>query len=363
MNRIIIAFLGSLIALIGLWVLWPAKVEPAYWDEPPAPELTGALEPRGRLGAATEIGRGQILNSEDIVLSDDGILYASQIDGSVVSLTPSADGWDVRTIAQISQHPALGLQWDANGALIVAASDGLYSLDTATGEVTTLVTEIDGRPLGFADDLDIGPDGTIYFTEASWKWINRRGSPSYQYDMAENRPYGLLLAYDPTTGQTRTLQDNLYFANGVAMAADGHSVFVLETYRFQLSRYWIDGPRAGEWEIVDDNLPGIPDGLMGDGNGRLFIGMDTQRVPLLRLLHRNPFLTQMLTKLPESIWLQAGTPQGFVLVMSEDGEYLDSYHDPDGRFGFITNVIEGPDGDLWIGSLTEDVVARFTPPQ
>ena len=40
-------------------------------------------------------------------------------------------------------------------------------------------------------------------------------------------------------------------------------VFVIETFRYRLSRYWIEGPRAGEWEVVAENLPGIPDGVTG----------------------------------------------------------------------------------------------------
>ena len=159
------------------------------------------------------------------------------------------------------------------------------------------------------------------------------------------------------------LKEDLYFANGVAMASDGRSVFVLETYRYRLSRFWLDGPRAGEWEIVDDNLPGIPDGLLSDGEGRLYIAMDTQRVPLIHFLHANPFITRLITKLPRSVWARGGRPKGFILVMSEDGEYLDSYHDPDGRFGFIANVVPSEDGTLWIGSLTEDVIGRYSPPR
>jgi len=363
MARIFTVTLAIIIALLGLIFIWPAKVDPAYWEEPVAPTLTGILEPRGRLGLAEEIGRGIISNSEDIAIDPDGNIYASQTNGSISKLTSDNGVWSAETMAQVSEYPALGLQWDNQGNLIVAASDGLYAVNIASGEVETLSTSVNGRAFGFADDLDIGPDGIIYFTDASWKWPNAVGEPSYQYDMAENRPYGSLLSFDPRSGETRSLVEDLYFANGVAMAADGRSVFFLETYRYRLSRYWIEGPQAGTMEIIDDNLPGIPDGLMGDGQGNLYIAMDTQRVPILRFLHQNPFLTRLITKLPESIWLRAGTPQGFILKMTEGGEYLDSYHDPDGRFGFIANVIPDQNGDLWIGSLDEDVIGRFSPPQ
>lgn len=360
--RIVLIAVAALVALMLVWLAWPARVDPVRWEEPPVPELTGVLEPRGRLAEADLITAGFLGNSEDVAIGPDGSIYASQHSGAIVRLIEGEDAWWAQVFAQVSDAPALGLRFHPDGRLIVAASDGLYAVDTETRDVETLTTTgVDGRPLGFTDDLDIGPDGTIYFSEASWKWVNPPGGMSYHLDMAENRPYGALLAYDMESGETRTLARDMYFANGVAMAADGRSVFVLETYRYRLSRYWLEGPRAGELEIVDDNLPGIPDGVLGDGEGRLYIAMDTQRVPIMAFLHENPFLTRMITKLPEWVWLRAGQPKGFVLVMAEDGTYLDSYHDPDGRFGLIANAVPDEDGNIWIGSLTEGVIGRYTP--
>ncbi|MHA6288868.1 SMP-30/gluconolactonase/LRE family protein [Maricaulis sp. CAU 1757] len=355
-------FIITVVALMAVWLIWPSKVDPAVWLEPDPPALTGPLEPRGRLATAELIAPDGLLNSEDLALGPDGSVFASQIDGTLAELRRVDGNWQIVQSYPIAQAPALGLQWHPDGRLIVAASDGVYALDTASGAVASLTRTAAGRPLGFADDLDIADDGTIYFTEASWKWANRLDQPSYHYDMAENRPYGALVALDPRTGETRILADDLYFANGVAMASDQRSVFFIETYRYRLSRYWLAGPRAGEVDIVADNLPGIPDGVTADGNGRLLIAMDTQRVPLMRLLHEQPFLTRMLTKLPDWVWLRGGRPKGFVLVVDESGTFIDSYHDPDGRFGYIANVVPGENGEMWIGSLTAPVIGRFEAP-
>ncbi|WP_421790348.1 SMP-30/gluconolactonase/LRE family protein [Hyphobacterium sp.] len=354
---------GFIAALFVIWWAWPAQINPAYWDEPEPPAMTGVLEPRGRLAEAELIRHPLLETSEDVAIGPDGAVYSGQHDGSLVRLRRTQNGWEGETVAQITDNRSvLGLQWDAQGRLIAAAIDGVYAVDVATGEVTLLSTGETPYRLAFADDLDIGPDGTIYFTEASWKWGAGEGAPSYLYDLAENRPYGIFYALDPDTGEMEVLADELYFANGVAMAADGQSVFVLETFRYRLSRYWIEGPRAGEFETVAENLPGSPDGLLGDGQGQLYIAMNTQRVPLVRFLHRNPFITQMITKLPQSIWARPGPTTAFVLVMDEEGNFLDSYHDPDERFGFLANAVPDENGDIWLGSLTEGVIGRFTPP-
>tara|TARA_R110002072_G_scaffold149144_1_gene296833 strand:- start:333 stop:1424 length:1092 start_codon:yes stop_codon:yes gene_type:complete len=359
--RIFLGILLGLVALFLLWLFWPSRLNPAYWDEPDAPALTGILEPRGELVTARRIAEGEIAFSEDLALGENGIVYTGQPDGRLVRIFTDETPVRVETVARITDKPVLGLQWLDENRLAVAASDGLYGVDIRNGEVELFSSGPTDRPFGFANDLDIGPDGTIYFTDSSWRWPNAEDEPSFQLDMAENRPYGALYAFHPETGELTLLIDGLYYANGVAMAADGQSVFFLETFRYRLNRYWTSGPRAGEREIVADNLPGIPDGLMGDRQGHLYIAMDTQRVPLLRFLHRNPFWTRMLTKLPEWVWLRAGTPQAFILKISEDGTFLDSWHDPDGEMGFIANVVPAEDGSLWIGHLDRPFISHFTP--
>ncbi|GJL96325.1 MAG: hypothetical protein DHS20C06_01420 [Hyphobacterium sp.] len=362
--RVILILLGVIGGLFLLWWTWPATVDPAYWDEPEAPALTGVLEPRGQLADAEMISHPLLHTSEDVAIGVDGSVFSGQHDGSIIRLFRVGDAWTAETVAQVTDgRSVLGLQWDAQGRLIAAAIDGIYAVEVVTGDVTLLSTGATEHPLAFADDLDIGPDGTIYFSEASYRWGAGEGAPQYAYDMAENRPYGLLYALDPATGEMEVLADGLYFANGIAMSTDNRAVYVLETYRYRLSRYWLEGPQAGEFEIVADNLPGIPDGLLGDGEGRLYIAMDTQRVPIMRFLHRNPFWTRMITKLPEWVWLRAGPTKAFILVMDEDGNYLNSYHDPDSRFGLLANVVPDGEGNIWLGSLTQPVIGRYELPE
>jgi hypothetical protein len=61
-----------------------------------------------------------------------------------------------------------------------------------------LATEADGEKFGCLNDLDVGADGTIYFTEASRKF------PMSQFanDLLEHQPNGRLLALDPGHAKT-----------------------------------------------------------------------------------------------------------------------------------------------------------------
>ena len=128
----------------------------------------------------------------------------------------------------------------------------LRALDVDTGTLTNLLTEVDGVPLVFTDDLEIARDGMIYFSDASIKYDQKH----YMYDMLEARPWGRLIRYNPATGEATTLLRDLYFANGIALSQNNDFVLINETFRYRIIRYWISGPNAGQHEALpDDHVP------------------------------------------------------------------------------------------------------------
>ena len=67
---------------------------------------------------------------------------------------------------------------------------------------------------------------------------------------------------DPATGKTRIVAHGFSFANGIALSADGHTLFVTETGRYRIWK--IDGRASGlvvqgggpQARVLLDNLPG-----------------------------------------------------------------------------------------------------------
>lgn len=57
-------------------------------------------------------------------------------------------------------------------------------------------------------------------------------------------PTGRLLCYDPSTDATTVLADGLWYANGVALAADESFVAVVETCSMRVRRHWLEGPKV-----------------------------------------------------------------------------------------------------------------------
>lgn len=72
----------------------------------------------------------------------------------------------------------LGLRFDKRtGDLYIAdAYMGLLKVGPEGGLATPLVTEAEGVPLGFTNDLDIDDDGTVYFTDSSISYQRRFAS-------------------------------------------------------------------------------------------------------------------------------------------------------------------------------------------
>tara|TARA_Y100001951_G_scaffold90720_1_gene84091 strand:+ start:11768 stop:12832 length:1065 start_codon:yes stop_codon:yes gene_type:complete len=330
--------------------LTPSPIDPLPWEAPEAPPMTAVLEPNDTLMKAELLARGQIHGPEDTAVDAQGRVYAGLHDGRVVRVL--ADD-SVETFADTGGRP-LGMDFDAAGNLILAdAYKGLLRIDPQ-GRIEVLTTEADGLPFAFTDDLDIASDGIIYFSDAS----SRFQQPDYLLDLLEARPHGRLLSYDPSTGETRVLLDDLYFANGVALSANEDFVLVNETYRYRITRYWLKGERAGQHEVFIDNLPGLPDNLQGDRKGTFWVALPTPRKADADFLHRHPWLKAQLAKLPRALWPKA-IPYGFAIALDENGKIVRSLHDTSGtHLRMVTSV--KPVGDyLYFGSLDNDRIGKL----
>jgi sugar lactone lactonase YvrE len=244
--------------------------------------------------------------------------------------------------------------FDHVGNLIVAdAIKGLVSI-TPEGRLLTLATEADGIPFRCVNDLDIAEDGTIYFTDASSKFPLKK----FKADILEHQPNGRLLAFDPRTGEVRTILPRLHFANGVAVSPDQSFVLVCETGRYCVWRIWLRGEKQGESEVFIDNLPGFPDGISASGHDHFWLALVTPRELILDRLLPYPTLRKILLRLPEAV-LPAPKRYSFVLGLDRDGRVVENLQDGSPEcYAEIANVVERG-GRLYFGSIGESTIGRF----
>jgi len=338
---------------IGVFLLLPAPIDPVAYEPSKAPALTGVLAPNDLLENAELLGLGQIDGPEEVAVDRQGRVYGGTQDGKIMRLL-SVD--QLELFADTGGRP-LGLQFDRRQNLIVCdAYKGLLSIDPQ-GRITVLATSADGVPFGFTDALDIARDGSIYFTDASFK----HNQAEYLFDLLESKPHGRFLRHDPATGRTEVLLDSLYFANGVALSRNEDFVLINETYRYRIVRYWLKGPKAGVHEIFVDNLPGFPDNISSNRKGTFWLAMFTVRNPTIDQLHPYPFLKRQLTKLPKSLWPKP-KPYGLVLALDEQANIIRSLHDPTGIHLMEVTSAREYGGFLYLGSLRNDRIGKYRLP-
>jgi len=345
------------IALLMLYLaFWPAPIDPISYEPPPAPPLTGPVEPNEKLQSSVILFARQLDGPEDIEIDADGRIYAGTADGHVMLATPHGADYDLVSFADTEGRP-VGLALAPDGNLIVAdAIKGLLSIDPQ-GTITTLVTNAGDTPLGFTDDVDVAQDGMIYFSDASSKF----GPDEYLYDMLEGRPHGRLLSYDPKTKQTAVLMDDLCFANGVALSEDEDFLLLNETYRYRVHRYWLKGDKAGTHEVLLDNLPGYPDNITSDGHGGFWLALFTVRNDMGDWLSPRPFFKQAISKLPRAFWPKP-QPYAFVVKLDGNGEIVESLQDPSGKHLREVTSAREHDGHLYLGSLHNDRIGKYKLP-
>jgi sugar lactone lactonase YvrE len=310
--------------------------------------MAGVYEPNSALSAVERIGSGVDFGPEDTAFDRQGRIYAGMEHGRIVRFQPDGEGYE--GFAETGGRP-LGMDFEPSGNLIVAdARKGLLSV-SPDSEVTVLATEAEGLPLGLADDVDVALDGTIYFSDASWKYDD------YTLDALEHGTYGRLLAHDPGSHQTRVLLEDLSFANGVAVSPDQTYVLVCESWRYRIQRYWLTGPRQGQTDIFVENLPGFPDGVSSNGKDTFWVALFTPRLSTVDALLPRPFLRKVLFRL--HLFKPEPQSYGWVLGLDADGNVTHNFQDPTGTHYAPVTSAEESNGALYLGSLEQDSIGRL----
>ena len=195
----------------------------------------------------------------------------------------SADGQTKRMIAETGRPN--GLAVDKDRALWVAESmrpaPCLIRM-TMDGEVEVFLTECDGEPFLFPNDLAFGPDGALYMTDSGITFEDfapgGKIRPDWETVPIDGRGYKI----NVQTKEIEKLDSGIRFTNGIAFDADDN-LYTNETLTGMIYRYqWKDGKVGPREEFGNVNDPAGPEGLKGpDGmkfgaNGNLYVAVIIQ---------------------------------------------------------------------------------------
>ena len=315
-----------------------------------------------RLAVADAIGLGELEGPEDVILDEGDHLYCGTRHGEIVRFF-APDYTRSEVFAHVGGFP-LGLAFDAHGNLIsCVGAMGLYSISPErevtklTAETTRSLTSInDDARLRDPNDLDIAPDGRIYFTDST----KRYDAHDWALDSIENRATGRLLVYDPKDGSTKTLLDGYRYTNGVCMAHDNRSLFFAESWACRIHRYWLKGPKAGTAECVIRDMPGYPDNINRASDGRYWMAWLGMRTPTFDLSLRHPAMRKrMARRLPQDEWLFPNINTGGVVKFDEAGQIIQTMGDLGGASHAMVTSMREHKGQLFIGGIFNNRIGRF----
>lgn len=347
--------IGISIALAFLYLFfWPLSIEPKAWIPPQMPILSGKFKPNNRLSNVQRLLDGVGIGPEAVAYNKQGSLFTGLEDGRIIRFKP--DGKDYAVFCNTGGRPA-GLKFDLSGNLIVAdAKKGLLSI-APNGSAELLADEAEGVPINLANDLDIGADGTIYFSDSSIK------HSSVILDLFEHRPNGRLLSCTPSSRTVKVLLEGLYFPNGVTLSPDQTFLLVNEMWKYRVRRYWLKGNKKGQTDVFIDNLPGLPDNITSNGKGIFWLALlhgPEGRKSIDKLLPR-PFLRKLLLRLPDFIKPEPKRT-GYVLGLNLNGKVVCNLQDSNGeKYAEISSVIER-EGILYLGSISESAIGCIAAP-
>lgn len=228
------------------------------------------------------------------------------------------------------------------GAPVVYADSDTRAPELRRGDKTA------ARPLAFCNDLEISQDGRrIYFSEP-FSYAGAAMGGGTVPEAVSLGGNGRLWRHDLDTGSTRLIAQGFHFVDGVLY--DLHpglpreqSVIVSQTPHFRITRFFLAGPKAGQYETVIDGLTGMCDGMDRDAAGRIWCGMLKERAGLLTWLHAHPWIKPLFLRLPLEKAPQSRRTG--VLVLSPDAAtplYSARYEGP--LISDIASAIPGPDG-------------------
>ena len=191
-------------------------------------------------------------------------------------------------------------------------------VDPRTGRADTLVDSWGGLPLNSPNDVVVRHDGTIWFTDPSYGYL--------QGFRPEPRVGDYVYRFDPRSGRLSVVADSFDKPNGLAFAPDERTLYVTDSganaepgsYHVGRPHHIIafdvpDGRRLGPGRLFAATTPGFPDGIKVDRAGRVYASASSG----VQVFNQAGDLIGQI-RLPGTVNFTFGGPGGQVLFITTD---------------------------------------------
>lgn len=162
---------------------------------------------------------------------------------------------------------------DHQGRLVTCEHSGRRVTRTEfDGTVTVLADRWQGKRLSSPNDVTIAPDGSIWFTDATYGIDGHYEGLKAEREQPGNYVYRI----DPGTGQVTKVLDGFDQPNGICFSPDGKRLYVIDSGAPGHIRVFDFDPEHGKVRgdrVFVGMFPGLTDGLRCDSEGNVWCSM------------------------------------------------------------------------------------------
>jgi len=155
--------------------------------------------------------------------------------------------------------------------------------------------------------------------------------------------------------------DKLHFANGVVLVDNERALLIAETPDYQVTKYYLEGPKKGQREKWLDRLPGMVDNIHKGSNGIIRLSLPQKNDFLnQKIVQPNVILKSLIMKIFKIKQFVPLAKYAMVLEVDEKtGKIVRALEDSKGKTVFsVTSAVE-KDGYLYLGTINSHKLARY----
>jgi gluconolactonase len=181
------------------------------------------------------------------------------LDGRRFPLEPER----VETVRE-DANVANGMALDRDGRLVICEQGTFEGPAAITRDGRALADGFDGRPLNSPNDVAVKSDGSIWFTDPSYGWLQGfRPEP-----LLGDHVYRL----DPSAGTLEVVAQGFDKPNGLCFSPDETVLYVSDNGAPHHLKAFdvVDGGRLANERVLAVSTPLHPDGLKTDRAGRIY---------------------------------------------------------------------------------------------
>ncbi len=210
----------------------------------------------------------------------EGVCWVPRVNKVIVSDIPNSRivSWSESEGFGIYREPSgrsNGNTIDLEGRVVTCLTQGRAVVrEELDGSMTTIAGSFDGGKLTSPNDVVVKSDGSIWFTDPDYGFLDPAVGHADSLEQDRNRVFRV----DPESLEITMVSEDFDKPNGIAFSPDESVLYVGDTGRthgefraHRLMAFDVVGDTLENPQIFADVDPGVPDGFRADVDGNIWV--------------------------------------------------------------------------------------------